>query len=116
LGELANRRSETAKRIEQLRSLLKDSEARAEGKASVFATGSFGRREASQNSDLDLFIVGKKNTPVNHEQGTTVVGANPSCYYEYSLDYWNYPAGGHPVESLYQQQETAEGVSVSIKI
>jgi hypothetical protein len=33
----------------------------AAGKACVYATGSFGRREASVYSDLDLFIVGKKD-------------------------------------------------------
>jgi len=31
------------------------------GKACVYATGSFGRGEASSHSDLDLFIVGKRN-------------------------------------------------------
>lgn len=61
VGELASRRSETAARIEQLRDRLKAAEALAKGKASVYATGSFGRGEASQYSDLDLFIVGRKN-------------------------------------------------------
>jgi hypothetical protein len=27
------------------------------------------------------FILGKKNTPANHEQGTVVVGGNTACYY-----------------------------------
>ena len=61
MGELAKRRSDTADRIARLRDQLKDSETRTRGKASVFATGSFGRCEAGACSDLDLFIVGKKD-------------------------------------------------------
>jgi len=61
LGELADRRSETESRIQQIRSDLTAAEARATGKACVYATGSFGRSEASPHSDLDLFIVGKKD-------------------------------------------------------
>jgi hypothetical protein len=61
VGELADRRSETAARIVDLRSRLKAAEALAKGKACVFATGSFGRRESSAHSDLDLFIVGKND-------------------------------------------------------
>jgi hypothetical protein len=61
MGELADRRSETAQRITDLRGRLKTAEALAKGKACVFATGSFGRRESSSHSDLDLFIVGKKD-------------------------------------------------------
>ena len=59
MDELANRRSETAARITKLRDLLKGAEPLTEGKACVYATGSFGRCEASLYSDLDLFIVGK---------------------------------------------------------
>jgi predicted nucleotidyltransferase len=58
---LVERRSQTAARVEQLRAELQESEARAAGKACVYATGSFGRGEASAHSDLDLFIVGKSN-------------------------------------------------------
>jgi hypothetical protein len=61
VGELADRRSETAARIADLRGRLKAADALAKGKACVFATGSFGRRESSPHSDLDLFIVGKKD-------------------------------------------------------
>lgn len=59
MGELADRRSATAERIASLRARLKAAEALAKRKACVFATGSFGRREAGPHSDLDLFIVGK---------------------------------------------------------
>jgi hypothetical protein len=61
MGELSNRRSETAARISDLRSRLKVAETLIESKACVFATGSFGRREAGRYSDLDLFIAGKRD-------------------------------------------------------
>ena len=60
MSELDDRRSETVARIADLRSRLKTAEALVKGKACVFATGSFGRRESSPHSDLDLFLVGKK--------------------------------------------------------
>jgi hypothetical protein len=44
-----------------LQERLRTAEAIVETKACVYATGSFGRLEASQHSDLDLFIVGKKD-------------------------------------------------------
>ena len=62
MGELDNRRSGTASRVDQLRSQLRAAEELADGKACVYATGSFGRGEASLYSDLDLFIVGKTAT------------------------------------------------------
>ena len=61
VGELSDRRIATAARIETLRDRLKETERLAAGKACVYATGSFGRCEASAHSDLDLFIVGKKD-------------------------------------------------------
>jgi predicted nucleotidyltransferase len=61
VGELASRRSQTTARIIELRKRLKTAEAIAKDKACIYATGSFGRREASDHSDLDLFIVGKSD-------------------------------------------------------
>lgn len=61
MGELDERRVNTQKRIEALRERLGAAEALAAGKACVYATGSFGRREASEFSDLDLFIVGLRD-------------------------------------------------------
>src|SRR5215475_2957357 len=61
VGELAERRSQTATRINNLRGLLTTAEQLAAGKACVYATGSFGRCEASTHSDLDLFIAGKRD-------------------------------------------------------
>ncbi|MEX2263074.1 MAG: hypothetical protein WD696_14050 [Bryobacteraceae bacterium] len=61
MGELADRRSQTTARITKLQECLTAAEALAVWKACVYATGSFGRCEASQHSDLDLFIVGKSD-------------------------------------------------------
>lgn len=52
------RRELTDSRTEQLRGALVDAEQIAGSSACVYVTGSFGRREASSHSDLDLFIVG----------------------------------------------------------
>ena len=59
MGELVDRRIDTDARILTLRTELRETEERCARKACVYATGSFGRREASQHSDLDVFIVGK---------------------------------------------------------
>ncbi len=61
MGGLSDRRRQTAERLAAIRQKLKSSEKIAAGKACVYATGSFGRGEASSYSDLDLFIVGKRN-------------------------------------------------------
>jgi predicted nucleotidyltransferase len=59
MGEvLAARRTETQSRLTKLKAQLGESATRAEGKACIYITGSFGRGEASAHSDLDLFIVG----------------------------------------------------------
>lgn len=59
LGELLDRRAQTENRIDLLQKKLTEAAKIAAGKACVYATGSFGRREASSYSDLDLFIVSK---------------------------------------------------------
>ena len=60
VGELLDRRrDETKTRIVKLREDLQEAEQLCAGKACVYATGSFARGEASQHSDLDLFIVGQ---------------------------------------------------------
>lgn len=61
MGELARRRHETDLRLDELRKRLTAAEALAAGKACAYATGSFGRGEASAHSDLDIFILGKAN-------------------------------------------------------
>lgn len=63
------------------------------------------------------FIVGEKNTPANHEEGTAVVGADVAyyCASEGQFGYWAYPAGGNPKRSLTlgAQFETYEAVSIA---
>jgi len=63
VGEaLEKRRSKTAERITDLKARLADADKLCGDKACVYATGSFGRGEASQHSDLDVFIV-SEGTP-----------------------------------------------------
>ncbi len=61
MSELARRREYSVQKLAELKNQLKSAQSNAEGKACVYATGSFGRREAGENSDLDLFIVGKSD-------------------------------------------------------
>jgi predicted nucleotidyltransferase len=61
VSELSDRRSQTEERFGIIRGKLKSAEEISADKACVYATGSFGRGEASSYSDLDLFIVGKRN-------------------------------------------------------
>src|SRR5579872_1028790 len=81
MGELSERRSQTAERIKNLRTRLTDAEAIASGKACVYMTGSFGRCEASTHSDLDLFILGKNNGKPNRDdkQGSQLSSLNEIC-------------------------------------
>lgn len=59
MGELLERRrADTSARIQELRKHLTKAEQLCGSVACVYATGSFGRGEASHHSDLDLFIVG----------------------------------------------------------
>ncbi|MEC4590833.1 nucleotidyltransferase domain-containing protein [Nitrospirillum amazonense] len=59
LTQLNKRRAYTSHRTQVLKSKLTEADNILAGKACVYATGSFGRLEAGENSDLDLFIVGK---------------------------------------------------------
>lgn len=58
MSTLDGRRAETEERVRDLQSKLSEAEKLLDGKACVYATGSFGRGEAHQASDLDLFIAG----------------------------------------------------------
>jgi len=51
------RRQSSDEKFERLRALLVQAPEICADKACVYATGSFGRREASEYSDIDLFIV-----------------------------------------------------------
>lgn len=55
---LDTRRRDVDDRIRALRERLTDAASEFGDRASVYLTGSYGRREASQHSDLDLFIIG----------------------------------------------------------
>ena len=81
MGELAERRLQTDKRLRLLEQDLKDAEALADGKACVYATGSFGRRESGTHSDLDLFIVGKADGKVRPDgkQGSLLSRLDEIC-------------------------------------
>lgn len=59
MSELANRRAASQRRLEEIIQKLSNAELIASGKACIYATGSFGRCEASSHSDLDLFIASK---------------------------------------------------------
>lgn len=58
MGEIERRKLETAERIEKLKALLDDAERTLQGKACIYATGSYGRGDATTHSDLDAVIVG----------------------------------------------------------
>ncbi len=59
---------------------------------------------------VNPFVVGKKNTPVNRQQGTVVVGSNLYCaeYDVEGIEFWHYPQGGNP----YKKYITGQPVSV----
>jgi hypothetical protein len=59
MSELDRRRKYSSETIVKLRSKFIGADKFASSKACVYATGSFGRCEASEYSDLDLFIAGK---------------------------------------------------------
>ena len=59
---LDSRRTATDDRIRELKAALKDANGLVRDIACVYMTGSFGRREASRHSDLDLFIASKSDT------------------------------------------------------
>lgn len=58
-GTLESRRRLSDQRLSELKGRLSVARGLVDGKACVYATGSFARGEASQHSDLDLFIAGK---------------------------------------------------------
>jgi predicted nucleotidyltransferase len=59
MGKIENRRQLSNERLQQLKGRLTTAKTLIENKACVYATGSFARGEASNHSDLDLFIAGK---------------------------------------------------------
>jgi Nucleotidyltransferase domain len=59
MNQIEARREYSQGQIASLREKLKDAATILNGKACVYATGSYGRLEAGKESDLDLFIVGR---------------------------------------------------------
>jgi hypothetical protein len=61
------------------------------------------------------FIVGAKNTPANHKQGTVVLGGNQGCDYKGTpIRYWQYPRGGQPFNHVRPKPYGTSSLSVSI--
>lgn len=60
MGEWESRKRHTEERTAELQTLLKDATAQYADRACVYATGSFGRLEAGEHSDLDLCIVSEE--------------------------------------------------------
>lgn len=81
MRELADRRAYTAAKLKELQQELQKAEALAKNKACIYATGSFGRGEASRHSDLDLFIVGKTDEVIGAEdkQGSLLNRLDEIC-------------------------------------
>ena len=69
MGTLEARRDYAVRRFEELREKLQSTHELCEGKACVYATGSFGRLEASEHSDIDLFIVSLTDADALHSRG-----------------------------------------------
>ncbi|MGE0321838.1 MAG: nucleotidyltransferase domain-containing protein [Polyangiaceae bacterium] len=67
---LQRRRVASNERLEQLRARLTDADQECSDVASVYATGSFAREEASEHSDLDLFIVGTSEVDESRQKET----------------------------------------------
>lgn len=73
MAYLQERRAQTEDRLNALRGQLEIAKVTLADKACIYATGSFGRLEAGQSSDLDLFIVTKS---VEKLQGEDIVQVN----------------------------------------
>ncbi|MCC6521771.1 MAG: nucleotidyltransferase domain-containing protein [Polyangiaceae bacterium] len=62
---LEQRRRSSRERLEELVAKLSESQRLTDQKACIYATGSYARGEASEHSDLDLFIVGRSTAPTD---------------------------------------------------
>lgn len=70
MSYIDNRRAATLERFAKLQKKLSKADEIVAGKACVYATGSFGRLEAGEQSDLDVFIVSK--TAATERDGKTL--------------------------------------------
>lgn len=71
MNEIAKRDAFTRRRVEEIRNSLTQAETYSAGNACIYATGSYGRCEASEHSDLDIFIVGTTRSDKD-EYGRTI--------------------------------------------
>jgi hypothetical protein len=70
----------------------------------------------SNYTDVNPFIVGKKNTPVNRQQSKVILGSNLWCNDAGSgggIKLWHYPAGGLPFKHLPNSLGEPYGAAVS---
>jgi Nucleotidyltransferase domain len=79
VSELHRRRAYTAKKLAELRSDLSGAERLITTKACVYATGSYGRGEAGQFSDLDVFIVGKQDEAPDGKKKSALSELDATC-------------------------------------
>ena len=73
---LIDRRKYSELRLKELQKHLTHAEKYAADKACVYAIGSFARGEATEHSDLDLFIAGKT---VGHDDDRALSGLDEIC-------------------------------------
>ncbi len=66
---IETRRAYSDQRFKELQAALVTAPKICDSKACVYATGSFGRREASEHSDIDLFIVSLCDNPGKEQKG-----------------------------------------------
>jgi hypothetical protein len=60
------------------------------------------------------FVVGKKNTPVNRQQGKAVIGSNTDCSGSSAgIGFWRYPKGGNPYQNYAIDASGGEAVSIA---
>jgi hypothetical protein len=84
----------------------------------VVGTTQLKSRSCGEVQVSQPFIVGQKNTPITHEQGTVIVGGNNFCL-ELSeqtvpIAYWHYGRGGEPYKFAHPRLSGASGQAVSI--
>jgi hypothetical protein len=63
------------------------------------------------------FILGERNTPVNHRQGKVIVAINTLCTASgvYQIEFWRYPHGGKPFKAYKVKMPLGAVGAVSIE-
>ena len=73
MAGISERRAFSEEKYGLLNDAIADAKKYAEGKACVCVTGSYGRLEASEHSDLDIYIVGLDTTPEDKATTTSKI-------------------------------------------